>query len=56
MAPVKRHAYNVNFKLKASRNTVEHGNRATAARDFNIIVEVSCSSRINSTELEEAGR
>lgn len=35
MAPVKRYAYNANFKLKAIRNAVEHGNRA-AARDFNI--------------------
>lgn len=35
MAPVKRHAYNVNFKLEAIRNAVEHGNRATA-RDFKI--------------------
>lgn len=35
MATVKRHTYNENFKLKAIRNAVEHGNRA-AASDFNI--------------------
>ncbi|KAG5263266.1 hypothetical protein AALO_G00262940 [Alosa alosa] len=35
MAPVKRHAYNAEFKLKAISHAVEHGNRA-AAREFNI--------------------
>ncbi|KAF4093698.1 hypothetical protein AMELA_G00004910 [Ameiurus melas] len=35
MAPVKRHAYEAAFKLKAIRHAVEHGNRA-AAREFNI--------------------
>lgn len=35
MAPVKRHAYDADFKLKAISHAVEHGNRA-AAREFNI--------------------
>ena len=35
MAPLKRHAYDVEFKLKAISHAVEHGNRA-AAIDFNI--------------------
>ena len=35
MAPVKRHAYDAEFKLKAISHAVEHGNRA-AAREFNI--------------------
>ncbi|XP_013880698.1 uncharacterized protein LOC106529748 [Austrofundulus limnaeus] len=35
MAPIKRHAYNAEFKLKAISHAVEHGNRA-AAREFNI--------------------
>ena len=35
MAPIKRHAYNAQFKLKAISHAVEHGNRA-AAREFNI--------------------
>ena len=35
MAPVKRHAYEADFKLKAVSHAVEHENRA-AARDFNI--------------------
>ena len=35
MAPLKRHAYDADFKLKAVAHAVEHGNRA-AAREFNI--------------------
>lgn len=35
MAPVKRHAYEADFKLKAISHAVEHGNRA-AAKEFNI--------------------
>ena len=35
MAPVKRHAYEAAFKLKAIRHAVEHGNRA-AVREFNV--------------------
>ena len=35
MAPVKRHAYKADFKLKAISHAVEHGNRA-AVREFNI--------------------
>ena len=35
MAPVKRHAYTAEFKLKAVSHAVEHGNRV-AAREFNI--------------------
>ena len=35
MAPVKRHAYDANLKLKAINYAKEHGNRA-AAREFNI--------------------
>ena len=35
MAPIKRHAYNAEFKLKAISHALEHGNRA-AAREFNI--------------------
>ena len=35
MAHLKRHAYDVEFKLKAISHAVEHGNRA-AAREFNI--------------------
>lgn len=35
MAPVKRHAYDADFKLKAISHAVEHGNRA-AAREFHI--------------------
>ena len=35
MAPLKRHAYDAEFKLKAISHAVEHGNRA-AAREFNI--------------------
>lgn len=35
MAPCKRHAYDTEFKLKAIRHAVEHGNRA-AAREFNV--------------------
>ena len=35
MAPVKRHAQEEDFKLKAISHAVEHGNRA-AAREFNI--------------------
>lgn len=35
MAPIKRHAYEADFKLKAINHAVEHGNRA-AAREFNI--------------------
>lgn len=35
MAPVKRHAYEADFKFKAISHAVKHGNRA-AAREFNI--------------------
>ncbi|XP_029974633.1 uncharacterized protein LOC115408167 [Salarias fasciatus] len=35
MAPVKRQAYEAEFKLKAISHAVQHGNRA-AAREFNI--------------------
>ena len=35
MAPVKRHAYEASFKLKAIEYAVKHGNRA-AAREFNV--------------------
>uniref|UniRef100_A0A8C5PNZ8 HTH CENPB-type domain-containing protein n=1 Tax=Leptobrachium leishanense TaxID=445787 RepID=A0A8C5PNZ8_9ANUR len=35
MAPVKRHAYEADFKLNAISHAVQHGNRA-AAREFNI--------------------
>jgi len=35
MAPVKRHAYEADFKLNAISHTVQHGNRA-AAKEFNI--------------------
>lgn len=35
MAPVKRHAYDADFKLKAISYAVQHGNRA-AAKEFNI--------------------
>lgn len=35
MAPLKRHTYDAEFKLKAISHAVEHGNRA-AAREFNI--------------------
>ncbi|KAF4092990.1 hypothetical protein AMELA_G00027190 [Ameiurus melas] len=35
MAPIKRHAYDAEFKLKAISHAEEHGNRA-AAREFNI--------------------
>lgn len=35
MPPVKRHAYEADFKLKAISHALEHGNRA-AAREFNI--------------------
>ena len=35
MAPVKRHAYKIDFKLKAIRDAVEHGNRAVV-REFSI--------------------
>ena len=35
MAPLKRQAYDAEFKLKAISHAVEHGNRA-AAREFNI--------------------
>lgn len=35
MAPVKRHAYEADFKLKAISYEVTHGNRA-AAREFTI--------------------
>ncbi|XP_035988201.1 uncharacterized protein LOC105923908 isoform X4 [Fundulus heteroclitus] len=35
MAPVKRHAYDADFKLKAIRHAAEHGNRA-AAREFSV--------------------
>ena len=30
MAPVKRYAYDADFKLKANSHAVEHGNRAAA--------------------------
>ena len=30
MAPIKRHAYNAEFKLKAINHALEHGNRAAA--------------------------
>ena len=35
MAPLKRHSYQADFKLKAIRFAIEHGNRA-AAREFNV--------------------
>jgi len=35
MAPVKRHAYEADFKLMAISYAIKHGNRA-AARQFNI--------------------
>ena len=52
IAPVKRNAYEVNFKLKAISHAVEDGNRA-AGREFNINKSIVWKWRMQNDDLPQ---
>ena len=51
MAPVKRHAYEADFKLMAISYAIKHGNRA-AARQFNINESIVRKWKLLNRELQ----